>query len=82
MKTLISLFFLILLMFSVSAQSDSGDILIDNGTILTVTNGVLRGSDILIRDGKIHKIAKNIKPGNARVIDAAGLYVLPGIIDA
>ncbi|NNK89163.1 MAG: amidohydrolase family protein [Saprospiraceae bacterium] len=82
MKTLISLFFLILLMFSVSAQSDSGDILIDNGTILTVTNGVLRGSDILIRDGKIHKIAKNIEPGNARVIDAGGLYVLPGIIDA
>lgn len=82
MRSISCIFFSFILTISINAQSDSEDILIDNGTVLTVTNGVMRGADILVRDGKIHKIAKDIEANDAKVIDAGGLYVMPGIIDA
>src|SRR5450755_409371 len=54
---------------------------IRNATILTVTKGTFQGS-ILIRDGKIVEAGeKVVVPEGARVIDAAGQYVMPGIID-
>ncbi len=65
----------------VSAQS-SGDVLIRNATVMTAARGTLENTDILIRGGKISRIGKNIQAGNARVIDATGKYVTPGIIDA
>lgn len=56
--------------------------LIRNATILTVSRGTLENSDILIRDGKISAVGQNLKASpNARVIDATGKYVMPGIID-
>jgi imidazolonepropionase-like amidohydrolase len=66
---------------SVAAQS-SGDVLIRNATVMTAVRGTLENTDILIRDGKISRIGKNINAGSARVIDATGKYVTPGIIDA
>lgn len=68
-------------MLSVSAQS-SGDVLIRNATVMTAARGTLENTDILIRDGKISRIGKNLGAGSARVIDATGKYVTPGIIDA
>ncbi|HVQ37201.1 MAG TPA: amidohydrolase [Pyrinomonadaceae bacterium] len=57
--------------------------LIRNATLVTVTRGTLENSDILIRRGKIAAIGKGLKASaNARVIDAAGKFVFPGIIDA
>jgi len=39
--------------------------------------------DILIKDGKIEKIGENIEcPKGAEVIDAKGLWALPGFVDA
>ncbi len=65
------------------AQHRTGDLLIKNGHILTVTKGDLEDTDILIRDGKISRIGKNISaPAGIRVVDAKGLFVMPGIIDA
>lgn len=65
------------------AQIDKGNLLIRNGTVLTVTKGTFEGTDVLIRDGKITQIGKNIAaPPGVRVIDATGLHVMPGIIDA
>lgn len=56
--------------------------LIRNATILTITRGTLPNSDILIRQGKIVATGPNLKAAaNARVIDATGKYVMPGIID-
>jgi imidazolonepropionase-like amidohydrolase len=64
------------------AVSSSGTTLIKNATILTVTKGTLEGSDLLIQNGKIAQIGKNLPvPAGARVVDATGKYVLPGIID-
>jgi imidazolonepropionase-like amidohydrolase len=56
--------------------------LIRNATVLTITHGTLQNSDVLIRKGKIAAIGKNLKAAaNARVIDATGKYLMPGIID-
>jgi imidazolonepropionase-like amidohydrolase len=64
------------------AVSSSGSTLIRNATILTVTKGTLEGTDLLMQNGKITQIGKNIAaPAGARVIDASGKYVMPGIID-
>lgn len=59
-------------------------ILIKNGNINTVTNGEIKG-DILIKNKKIEKIAEAIDTTcleDVEVIDAEGLNVFPGFIDA
>src|SRR6266446_3987786 len=63
------------------ADADSV-ILIQNATILTVSHGTIENGSILIKDGKIAEVGSSIKaPTGARVIDAAGQFVMPGIID-
>src|SRR5215213_5098518 len=67
----------------IAVIAQSNELLIKNATILTAAKGTLENTDILVRDGKIAKIGKNLSSGNgARVIDATGKYVSPGIIDA
>lgn len=57
--------------------------LIRNATVMTVTNGTLENASILIRDGKIAAVGRDVTaPREALVIDATGKYVIPGIIDA
>src|SRR5437764_3622659 len=52
-------------------------------TFLTASHGTLSATDVLIRDGKIVAIGQNLKaPEGARVVDATGKFVSPGIIDA
>jgi imidazolonepropionase-like amidohydrolase len=54
---------------------------IRNATVLTITKGTFQGS-ILIQDGKIVEAGEKVLvPDGARVIDAGGGYVMPGIID-
>lgn len=56
--------------------------LIQNATLLTVSHGTLQHASLLIEDGKIAAIGPNLTaPSGATVIDAHGLYVLPGIVD-
>ncbi len=65
----------------VLAQSKT-EVLIRNATILTAAKGTLENTDILIQNGKIAKIGKNLKASaNAQTIDASGKFVTPGIID-
>ncbi|NJN42522.1 MAG: amidohydrolase family protein [Flammeovirgaceae bacterium] len=65
------------------AQVEKGSVLIKNGTVLTVTKGTLENTDVLIKDGKISQIGKNISaPSGVSTIDATGRFVMPGIIDA
>lgn len=64
------------------AQSNN-DVLIKGGTVMTAAKGTLAATDVLIQNGKITKIGKGLTaPAGARVIDATGKYVTPGIIDA
>src|SRR5678815_1719682 len=58
------------------------EVLIKNATVLTAIHGTLENTDILSRDGKIAKIGKGLTAGSgAKVIDATGKFVTPGIID-
>src|SRR5881628_3850001 len=60
----------------------SGATLIKNATVLTVTKGTLQNTDVLLQNGKIAQIGKNVAaPAGARVVNATGKYVMPGIID-
>ena len=55
-------------------------ILITNA--MTVNEGVSICQDVLIRDGRIEAIAKNLSGKQTdRVIDAGGQVLLPGMID-
>ncbi|OQP66730.1 amidohydrolase family protein [Niastella populi] len=57
-------------------------ILIKNGTVWTnEKEGRLENTDVLIKNGKIAQIGKNLADAGARVIDATGKFVTPGIID-
>jgi imidazolonepropionase-like amidohydrolase len=57
-------------------------ILIRNATILTVSHGTIEHGSILIKDGKIAEVGPSVNaPKDAQVIDAAGQFVMPGIID-
>jgi imidazolonepropionase-like amidohydrolase len=56
-------------------------IVIRNATILTISNGNLKGS-ILVRDGKIAEIGEKVStPEGAQIVDAGSGFVMPGIID-
>ena len=55
---------------------------VKNATVLTVTNGTMENTDLLLRDGKIAEIGSGIAvPTGATTIDATGKFVMPGIID-
>jgi imidazolonepropionase-like amidohydrolase len=61
----------------------SQSVLIKNGNVITITKGNLEKTDVLITNGKIAKIDRNISvPSGTKVIDASGQYIMPGIIDA
>ena len=63
-------------------RSAAPETLIRNATVITVTHGTLQNTDVLMRNGKIAAVGKNLNASaNARVIDGTGKFVLPGIID-
>jgi imidazolonepropionase-like amidohydrolase len=56
---------------------------ITNATIMTASHGTIPRGTILIRDGRIAEVGPDVAvPAGAQVIDAAGRYVTPGIIDS
>ncbi len=76
-------FFALALLTRAANPPDSAPvILIQNATILTVSHGTIEHGSILIKDGKIAEVGTSIKaPKDAQVVDAAGQFVIPGIID-
>lgn len=58
-------------------------LLIQNGLLHTMESEKPREAELLIRDGKIAKIAASIHiEKDMQVFDASGLHVYPGLIDA
>lgn len=79
---LLAIFALPLLVRAANPPEAPPVILIENATILTVSHGTIEHGSILIRNGKIAEVGASIKaPKDAQVFDAAGQYVIPGIID-
>ena len=67
---------------ALAAQGTAPVTMIRNATVLTVTNGTLTGTDLLLRGGKIAAIGTGLTaPAGATVIDATGKFVMPGIVD-
>jgi imidazolonepropionase-like amidohydrolase len=57
-------------------------LLFKNATVWTnETDGILENTDVLIKNGKIVKIGKNLSDGKAQIIDATGKHLTAGIID-
>ena len=57
-------------------------ILIKNATVWTnEKEGKLLNTDVLVKDGKIAKIGKDLSDASAKVIDGTGKHVTAGIID-
>lgn len=83
MRVLLLLSSMLLLLSQTSDAQHRNNVLIRGATVLTVTNGTLENTDILVRDGRIEQIGSGLSaPANFDVIDASGRYVMPGIIDA
>ncbi len=57
------------------------DLLIKNGRVIDPASGVDDTLDLLISGGKIAAVGKGLDAGSAKVIDASGLVVAPGLVD-
>jgi imidazolonepropionase-like amidohydrolase len=65
-----------------STKATSETILIKNATVWTnEEDGVLENTDVLLKDGKINKIGKNLSAKGAKEIDGTGKHLTAGIID-
>ena len=82
MKRIIHFVLMVFILYAgVEVVAASNTILIKNGTIVPVKGGSNTIGDILIENGKISKIGTRIKaPTGAKVIDASGKYVYPGLV--
>ena len=56
------------------------DLLVTNGKVVT-PDAIFKG-DIRIADGRIVEIGSQLRSLNEKVVDASGLFVLPGAIDS
>ncbi len=60
----------------------SQNLLIKNATVWTnEAEGILVNMDVLVEDGKIKKVGKNLNTTTAQVIDGTGKHLTNGIID-
>ncbi|HUG44557.1 MAG TPA: amidohydrolase [Acidobacteriota bacterium] len=58
------------------------EFLIRNASVMTVSNGTIENASVLIRDGKIAAVGRDIQIGTeTKEVDATGMWVTPGIID-
>jgi imidazolonepropionase-like amidohydrolase len=68
---------------SPSPSAPPGLIAVVGGRVLPVSRPPLEEATVLIRDGKIEAVGRNVRiPPDARRIDASGMWVLPGLIDS
>jgi imidazolonepropionase-like amidohydrolase len=68
-----------------SAQASAGDegtYFIKGGTIVNPGGQRIPNANILIRDNRIVEIGASASAADAKVIDATGKYIYPGMIDA
>src|SRR5215510_2074294 len=66
-----------------AAAFDGDAYAIKGGTVVTVTGATIQKGTVIIRNGLIEAVGADIPiPGDARVIDATGMTVYPGLIDA
>jgi imidazolonepropionase-like amidohydrolase len=68
--------------FGYDTKPKQQDMLFKNATVWTgEAAGVLTNTDVLVKDGKIVEIGKNLRARGAKEIDASGKHLTAGIID-
>jgi dihydroorotase len=73
---------LILIGGTVFAQTQQYDLLLQGGHVIDAKNSIDAVRDVAIKDGKIAAVAPHLDPAQAfKVVNVAGLYVTPGLID-
>jgi dihydroorotase len=70
------------LLSAAASYSQQFELLLQNGHVIDPASGINVKMDVAITGGKISKVAANIPSADAkRVVDVAGYYVCPGLID-
>lgn len=68
--------------FGWTERPKAGTFLLKNATVWTCEkDGILQNTDVLISNGKISKIGKNLSQAGAVEVDGTGKHITPGIID-
>src|SRR5687768_10976884 len=87
MKKLLStsIFISIFLLQSFAQQvekSTYGTVALTNATVETVTKGRIKNATVIIRDGLITAVGKDVGiPNDAKIINCQGMFIYPGMID-
>ena len=62
---------------------DSNSFMLKGGTVHTISGAVIENGSVLVRNGKIVGVGKNLAaPKDFKVIDISGEHVYPGMIDS
>src|SRR5580693_5992626 len=62
---------------------ESGSFMLRGGTIHTISGPVIENGSVLIRNGKIVGVGRNLSaPEGTQIIDLEGKQVYPGMIDS
>ncbi len=68
--------------FGYTSQPKPETMLFKNATVWTSEDaGILKNTDVLVKNGKIDKIGQNLNSTNIKVIDATGKHLTAGIVD-
>ncbi len=82
-KTVYSVGQSLLLLLFVAQFATAQNVVIRNATVLSITNGTLENTDVLIAGGIITEIGTDIRaPRGTQEVDATGKFLMPGIVDA
>ena len=74
--------FLLALLGAVAFAQPKYDLLLQGGHVIDAKNRISAVRDVGIKDGKIAAVAAKLDPKDAlKTVNAAGLYVTPGLID-
>lgn len=64
-------------------KAEQKALFIKGGTVYTITQGVIRDGCILVRDGKIQKVGRNlVPPKDAAILEAKDKWIMPGFVVA
>lgn len=79
--------FLLLILIHGCRAPESADLIIENGTVITVDSSFSRAEAVAVKDGRIIYVGGNNDAGRHKgpetiIINADGLTVLPGLVDA
>lgn len=71
------------LILALSVFSSGQNLALKGGTVLTITDGTIENGTVVITNGKITAVGKDVVvPDGFRIIDVTGKFVMPGIIDS